>query len=326
MEFRTIVNIEKQNHEIEHRHNLFCVGSCFAENISERLLKHKFKTLVNPCGIMFNPVSISECLNYVSHNIKTEENSMFFYNGRWNNFMFHSRFSNPEKETAIKQMNNSVELAHSFLKAADYMIITLGSNLAYLNKKNNKIVVNCHKLPAADFEKVSLSASMIFEKLEESLLKIKKNRPNLQCIITVSPVRYIKDDFAENSYGKACLLQVAHDLKIKYDWISYFSAFEIMMDDLRDYRFYSKDHIHPSEEAIDYIWEKFSDFCFSFETKKLNKQIEMIESAFEHRVQFPKTKEYHEFCINSLEKIKEIKSKYPYMDFSLEESHFSQKF
>lgn len=322
--FRTVIKSIPSTFEIAHSHQVMCMGSCFADHIGGQLKARKFRVSVNPLGVLFNPLSIAGSLERMLHPQPVDGETLFFNEGCWNSYAFHSRFSHPEKDVCLQQIRRSLEDAHAFLQHTDFLFITLGSNVVYRLKTNGETVANCHKMPAGTFEKQALSVEEMKDGFESVLLEVRKLRPDIRILLTVSPVRYIKNDFAENSYSKACLRVLAHDLCRKYSWISYFPAYEILMDDLRDYRFYASDRVHPSEEAVAYIWDCFSDTYFSRETRELNRQVEAVQSAAQHRPAFPQTEVYRNFCRQSMEKIGELTAQHPSLDFSEERMYFEQ--
>lgn len=322
--FRTHLTAVHADFDIQHSHALLCMGSCFAEHIGDNLLRHKFSVSVNPAGILFNPHSIADSLQRMLHPQQVEEDSLFFNEGCWNSYAYHSCFSHPDKQCCLQQIQQRMAQAHDFLQRTDFLFITLGSNVVYRLKSSGEVVANCHRMPSGYFEKQAMDVEDMKTPLEQALQEVRALRPELRVILTVSPVRYIRNDFTENSYSKACLRVLAHDLCHKYAWISYFPAFEILMDDLRDYRFYASDRIHPSEEAVAYIWDYFSDTYFTEESLSLNRQTEAVYQAFHHRPAFPQTEAYRQFCLQSLEKIKNIQTLYSFLDFSEERTYFEQ--
>lgn len=314
--FRTVIQIEPQQNNIRHSDKIICIGSCFADNIGEKLIFHKFPTLVNPYGVLFNPISISESLIQILR--KTTQEAPFFHDGLWQSYQFHGSFSHPNKVICEEKMITAQKEAYEFAKETNWLIISLGSNVVYRLKENGRVVANCHKMPSDTFEKESLSFSEMQLHIEEALNCFKELSPNLRCVLTVSPVRYIKNNFEENSISKAHLRILTQILCDKYDWICYFPAFEIMTDDLRDYRFYSQDRIHPSKEAVDYIWDCFSEAWFNKETQHLNQEIALVQKAVQHRPQFAETESYKLFCRQTLEKIKYLKKSYPFLNLENE--------
>ncbi len=314
--FRTPIQIAASTRKISHQDIIFCIGSCFAENIGGRLREHKFRIMENPHGILFNPLSIGECLQQILQ--QREPDLPFYHNGLWQSYQFHGCFSNPDRETCIRGMREAGQKAYSFAQKTDWLILSLGSNVIYRLKENGNVVANCHKMPSGLFDRQALAFQQMQAPLQVALQLFKQLRPNLQCLLTVSPVRYIKNNFEENSYSKANLRILAHRLCESFDWISYFPAFEIMNDDLRDYRFYAKDRIHPSEEAIDYIWDCFSDVFFSDETKQLNSEIAQVRKSLMHNATFPESDAYRQFCETTLQQLNRLQTRCPALDWEEE--------
>lgn len=322
--FRTIIKSVHSDFNISHAQSVMCMGSCFADHIGELLKRHKFSVSINPYGVLFNPLSIADSLQRMLHPKPVTEDTLFYHGDCWSSYAFHSRFSHPDKNCCLRKIQQGIDESHNFLQHADYLFITLGSNVVYRLKSSGEVVANCHKRPAVEFEKQALSVEEMEKPFESLLTDIRKIRPGIRIILTVSPVRYIKNDFTENSYSKACLRILVHELCQKHEWVSYFPAYEILMDDLRDYRFYAADRVHPSEEAIAYIWDYFSETYFTEESLILNRQIEEVRTAYQHRVQFPQTEAFQNFCRQSLEKISRLQSLHPALDFSEEKIYFEQ--
>ena len=318
--FRTVIQIQQQRQQMQHKESIMCIGSCFADNMGEMLASHKFRTFSNPYGVLFNPVSIAGCIrNFL---LQEPLDAPFFHNGIWQSFLFHGSFSHPNRDICVQNMQKAQQQAHDFAQTAKWLIISLGSNMVYREQTNGRIVANCHKMAADTFKKEALSFSVMQKPLEEALSLFKQMNQQLHCIITVSPIRYIKNNFEENSLGKAHLRLLSQYLCDNYSWISYFPAFEIMTDDLRDYRFYQPDKIHPSLEAVNYIWDCFSETWFNEETRQLNHEIETIQKAFNHKPLFPQTEEWQHFCQQNLNAITSLQQLHPYLQLDRERAHF----
>ncbi len=316
--FRTTFNIPKGGTVIDFSSKIMMMGSCFAENIGEKFIQNKFQTLVNPFGVLYNPESIANSLEFLIKKKKFTEIDVFEHQGVWNSFYHHSRFSDTLKDRCLENINTQIEIGSQFLKKADYLIITLGTSWVYQLKKSGKIVTNCHKVPASEFERFRISKCDMVEKLRSVLKKIKNQNLNLKIIFTVSPVRHLKDGAIENQLSKASLLLTVHELISEFEKVSYFPSYEIMMDDLRDYRFYADDQVHPSKLAIDYIWDKFKSSWIDPKLSGVMKEIEKINQAIEHRPFQPESREYQKFLDQQLMAIQHINSNYPTLDFSTE--------
>jgi len=318
--FRTEIQRQRAEATISHRDKIMLIGSCFAENIGEKLTKYKFYTDVNPFGILFNPVSIAQSLAILTDSFLFQENDLHFYNGEWFSFLHHGKFSHTNKEQCLKTINEKLVESRFFLKNANFLILTLGSTIVYSYKGN--VVANCHKIPQKEFEKQMLNVQNIISNLMNSIEKIKAINKNIQLIFTVSPVRYIKNNMTENALSKAQLIVAVHELIHRISNSYYFHAFEIMMDDLRDYRFYNEDMVHPSSLAIDYIWKDFSYTFFDESTININKTIKNILLAVNHRIKTPHLEENKKFRDIQVKKIEQIQALHPYISFNSELDYF----
>lgn len=306
--------------KISHADKILLIGSCFAENIGEKLIQSKFNGVVNPNGILFNPASIATALrSYLQpdlENSKPETNNDLYFS-----FEHHGSFSSATKEELIEKIKNTTQAAHKQLKEADFLIITFGSAFAYRHLASDKIVANCHKLPQQDFKKELLSVEAMVADYKLLFDELNKFNPQLNIILTVSPVKYLRDGIVENNLSKSILIQSVHqllNLNPQLSTLNYFPAYELVNDDLRDYRFYKEDMAHPNEQAITYVWEKFSDVYFSNETKQLNKKIKEVSLAVNHRPINENTSKHVEFKSTILKKCTELETSYPFLSFSEE--------
>ena len=253
--------------KINHRDKLMLIGSCFTENMGTKFKQHKFSVVENPNGILFNPVSITKSmLSYIS-NKKYTAGDLFYQNECWNSWEHHSRFSHPDQQQCLNGINQSQQEAHEFLKYADWLVLTLGSAFTYtlnagtpVEKRNNEneeyVVANCHKVPTDKFSKKLLTPTEIVSAIDEMLTAVKSMNPAIKIIFTVSPVRHLREGFVENNRSKAALIQAVHELIERGADRFYFPAYELVIDDLRDYRFYAEDMVHPNYAATNYVWEK----------------------------------------------------------------------
>lgn len=334
MEFHLNYTPPRSLTDITHTDKIMLIGSCFAENIGEKLLSSKFQTLINPNGILFNPISIARALHsYIQPETKNQETSHIVVpsekpetsNGLFLSFDHHGSFSSTTKEALEHKITSSRKQAHQFLKEAKFLIITFGSAYAYRNIKTNHVVANCHKLPHQDFKKELLSAETIVSEYKSLITELQKFNPALTIIFTVSPVKYLRDGIIENNLSKAILIQSVHQLLTAYCSLptAYFPAYELVNDDLRDYRFYKEDMAHPNEQAINYVWEKFSDVYFSEETNSLIKNIKDITQAAQHRPINENTEQHQKFKQTYLNKCTELEKKHPHLNFSHEKQIYS---
>ncbi len=281
MNFRTVVPIEPATHKISHSSHLMFFGSCFAENIGAKLTNARFQIDVNPFGIQYNPLSIGSALLRLIDNIPYSTENIFEANGLWHSYGHHSRFSAPTAEECLQKINARFEQAVENLRQADFLFLTFGTAWAYTHCETGEIVSNCHKMPESIFERVFLTDKVIIENYSEILRRLAAINPKLQIVFTVSPMRHWKDGAHGNNLSKASLLLAIEQMQHKN--ISYFPAYEIMLDELRDYRFYAEDMQHPNDVAINYIWKRFSETYFTPETQKIATEAEKQNRALAHR-------------------------------------------
>jgi hypothetical protein len=302
--FRTELTITPSSNKINHASRVLTIGSCFSQVIGERLSGHKFEALVNPFGTVFNPVSIVRLLENAAKNNFSSMDAPLMREGIWFNHHVHSDFYGNTKEELDTKLKDRLKNVHEVLSKADTLIITLGTAFVYRLKSNNEIVANCHKVPAANFSKQLLTVHEIVNSFAALLEQFKIQNSKFRILLTVSPVRHIKDTLPLNSVSKSTLRLACHELSEKFENVSYFPAYEIMMDDLRDYRFYKEDMIHPTEVAEEYIWNKFSDCYFNEETRKLVQDWSTVSKALQHRPFREDSEEHKKFLKNLLEKLK----------------------
>ena len=315
MKFRTEIEITKLAEGIDHTKKVFALGSCFAESISERLQRAKFSVTTNPFGVLFNPASIANAIERLSNSrtfavcdIKAGRDNFFSFDA-------HSSLDGKTHTEIFTNLNKAVAQGSKALHDADWVILTFGT--AWIYEREGKVVANCHKQPAAEFQRRRLSVAEIIERYEpifEGVLRDKR------VILTVSPVRHIGDGLQENSVSKATLRLAVEELVARYDNVYYFPSYEILIDDLRDYRYYAEDLAHPSKVAVDYVWEQFCKAALSPKAQELLPKIEQIVAAAEHRPFNPKSDAHKLFCRKMIEKIALI----PEIDFALEKSMFEQ--
>jgi hypothetical protein len=323
--YRTVLNVVKSNDEIAHQNKLLSMGSCFSENIGERLLDYKFSVIVNPYGILFNPIAIAQSLRQIIDYRKFSENDIFYYNQRWQSFFHHGRFANIDKKTCLNDINTAIKQTHQHIQNLDYLMLTLGTANVFVHKKSNQIVANCHKVPSSEFERKRLAINEITADFEPIFNQLKTINPNLKIIFTVSPIRHIRDGLVENQRNKATLLLAVDELVKKYDFVSYFPAYELVLDDLRDYRFFKDDMIHPSKLAIDYVWDYFKKTYFSEKTSELNRQIDRLIQAKNHRPFEERSESHQKFIQNQIQKIRQLEKQFSFLNFEKELNWFSEK-
>ena len=315
MQFNTKVPISHYKYPMNYDSQIFSIGSCFAENMGEKFSYFKFQNTVNPFGIIFNPVSIENMVSRVVNNQKFTDEDIFFHNDLWHCFEVHSKLSHSDKEKFLTNLNDLLESAHNQITTSTHLIITYGTSWVYRNKSSKKIVANCHKVPQSQFDKEILSVETIEKSIQNTIDLIRKINPNCHFIFTVSPVRHIKDGFVENQRSKAHLITAIHSLIFQLPSSNYFPSYEIMMDELRDYRFYAEDMLHPSQTAIDYIWIRFFENYISEENYTTMEEICSIQKAIAHRPFNPDSDSHQKFISNLNEKIIRLQEKFPHFRF-----------
>jgi hypothetical protein len=312
MQFTTKIPITNSPDLIAYNSKIVAFGSCFAENISSKLLFYKFDVTSNPFGIIFNPVSIEKLLYRITHNIEFTEKDVFFHNELWRCFDVHSELSDSDKNNFLEKLNDLLLDTFQKIQAATHVQITLGTAWVYRNLKSNEVVANCHKVLKNEFKKELLSFEIIQNAIENSMDLIFKINPNCSFLFTVSPVRHIKDGFAENTVSKAHLIASIYQSRhSKSSTLNYFPSYEIMMDELRDYRFYSDDMLHPNSVAINYIWERFVETSIHESEFKTMKEVESIQKSLLHKTFNSETESHKKFEEKVNLKIKNLQKKYP---------------
>lgn len=331
MKFRLEFEIRKLQQRISHLHPILLMGSCFSENIGEKLKRYKFNVLENPNGILFNPVSVAEALTSYIENKTLDEADLFHWNDGYHSWKHHSRFSGITAGDALQKINTANGNAHAFLKRTDYLVITLGS--AWIYSLTDKaplyqpgfVAANNHKAPHDWFHKKLLTNEDVLQVLDNLIHRLFHFNPDLNIIFTISPVRHLREGLVENNRSKAVLIQAVHHLVNKFDRLYYFPAYELVIDDLRDYRFYSEDLVHPNYFATQYVWEKLLDACMDEPTKKLVEEIHAINLAFQHKAFNPASEQHRTFLKASREKAARIQELHPYIDFSKELAYFDRE-
>lgn len=315
--FRTEVSLPKVSKKISYRQHTLMVGSCFTENIGTYLHSHYLPIQVNPCGIVYNPASIAECLGFLMGAKQFNESDLFFANGLWNNFYFHSRFSNPDKETTLSKINDSITLATSKLRLTSHLFLTFGTSWVYREKQNGRIVANCHKLPENMFVRERLTVDAMTLQWIELLNRTFAINPQLNIIFTISPIRHFKDGSYENQVSKSGLFLVVDNLISHFgsERITYFPSYELVMDELRDYRFYASDMLHLSETANAFIQEKFNSIFLDNESKEVIQRIEKIVKSIMHKPFQTESTAYRNLLSKLNEDALKIAKDYPSISF-----------
>ena len=327
MQFRSEFFPSEFKNKIKHTDSLMLMGSCFTEQIGNRLLAHKFDVLQNPNGILFNPVSISHAIETYIVNKNFTEDDLFFNNELYGSWLHHTQFSGIDKNEVLKEINVSQTKAHAFLKKADWLVLTLGSAFIYgkVGAKEisyTNVVANCHKVASDKFNRRLLNSNEVSQILKEISNKLSEFNPLLKIIFTISPVRHLREGFVENNRSKAALIEAVHTLTSEEN-ILYFPSYELVIDDLRDYRFFAEDLVHPNYAATKYIWEKFVPSCIDKASRDIIDEVNEINSAYSHKPFNKKSKAHQLFLSKYLSKTKELQSKFPYINFEKEIAYFS---
>ncbi|HJW16320.1 MAG TPA: GSCFA domain-containing protein [Flavisolibacter sp.] len=328
MKFHYEFDIKKLPEPITHKDSLFLIGSCFTENIGEKLKRSGFTIMENPNGILFNPVSVAEAITGYIENVRITENDLFYLNEGWHSWKHHSRFSSIIANDSVEKINHATEHAHNFLREADYIMITLGSAWVYTltekasNARVGNVAGNNHKAPADWFNRKLLMLEDILKVLDNVIHRIFHFNSKARIIFTISPVRHLREGVVENNRSKALLIQAVHHLVDKFDRLFYFPAYELVIDDLRDYRFYAEDLVHPNYFATQYVWEKFVDACMNERTRNLIKEIQSIQLAYQHKPFNAASEQHKKFLKSYYDKTSALVEQHPYLDLEKELSFF----
>ncbi|KGL58476.1 GSCFA domain-containing protein [Polaribacter sp. Hel1_33_49] len=315
MKLQTQIPLKKETKNlINYDSNIFLLGSCFSENIGNKLSHFKFQSIQNPFGILFHPKAIETLItNAVNQKVYSSED-VFLQNEVWHSFDVHSSLSSENDKSLLKKINSAISVTNKKLKEASHIIITLGTSWVYRFIETDTIVANCHKIPQKKFLKELLTVDEITKSLSTILVLLKSINKNIHITFTVSPIRHLKDGFVENTQSKSNLISAIHTILVDTN-VSYFPSYEIMMDELRDYRFYAEDMIHPNKTAINYIWEKFVDTRFSEESLPTMKEIEAIQKGILHRPFHEKSEQHQHFLEKIVKRKEKIKSQFPFIKF-----------
>ena len=319
MQFRSEFTPKPFPVKIKITDKLMLVGSCFTEQIGKKLTVHKFNTIENPNGILFNPISIAKALKSYIGEIVFAENDLFYYNELWASREHHTRFSDPYKQQTLLKINTEHSAAATFIKTADWILITLGSAFVYEWKEiiptdnYENVAANCHKIPTDKFNRRLLNVLEIVTVLKEMQLQVLKVNPKTKFIFTISPVRHLREGFIENNRSKAALIQAVHEITNDTNSF-YFPAYELIIDDLRDYRFFAEDLVHPNYAATNYVWEKFVHSVIDESSKQIMKEINEINAAVNHKAFNPSSISHKKFMQINFEKVVILSQKYPHLD------------
>lgn len=311
--FRTKIDIQPSDYKIDYQHKLMTFGSCFSDNIGSKLEKAFFDVDINPFGVLFNPVSIANSLDILLGGKLFDANDIFSYGNMWHSFSHSNLFSATDKTTCLSGINKRLDDAFPSFNNADVLLITFGTAWVYENVESGKVVSNCHKIPAKHFIRRKLSVNEIVALWTALIQKLIRIRPEIKLIFTVSPIRHWKDGAHENNISKSTLLLSIAELQQIFSETIYFPAYEIQLDELRDYRFYAADMLHPSEVAVDYIWERFSETFFNDDTILLKNKLERFSTQLLHRPIHPDSDDYKKFIENRDHTAAKLIQEYPFL-------------
>lgn len=323
MEFFLPFNIPAFPFTINYRDPVFFIGSCFSEEIGNRMAQLKFPVCQNPNGILYNPLSIKNSMTSYLDKTVYQEEDLVEINGIFHSWQHHSVFSGIDKEIVLERINQSQNEANGFLKNAKIVVITFGTSYYYELKESGKVVANCHKAPPHLFEKKLLSIHQIEEDYVELIKRLAVFNPDLKIIFTVSPVRYIRDGIVEANRSKARLIEAVHSIISQTKNAFYFPSYELIADVLRDYRFYKNDWVHPNSDAVDYVFEKMTDSLLDKETRHFVTEMKSLKTAMSHRPLFEQSEVHQKFKETILNRIAKWEIEFQEVNFEVEKRHFT---
>jgi hypothetical protein len=315
--FRTeIKKVETAPFRLSYETPIMGIGSCFIEHIGAKLAERQLPVCINPFGIVYNPLSMAQELGYLLSGKTIAESDLCEIQGLWHSWQHHGRFSGEDKQAVLKHIQESLSAAQYFFKTTHRLVLTFGTARVFYLKKTGEVVANCHKAPPQYFEQKRLNVAEIVDSLAPIFEQMSREKPDAHILLTVSPIRHIRDGLIENNRSKAALLLACADLEAAYPNVHYFPAYEMVMDDLRDYRFYDRDMIHPSAQAIDYIWDIFSQTFFEAKTQEIINAVEKINQMRAHRpLHGTQTEGYRAFQKNLEDKISALEKQFPFLRF-----------
>ena len=314
MEFRTTVKTGDNRSWLHHSDHVVLLGSCFSDNIGAKMLGALIRATVNPMGTLYNPMSIACGVRRLIENEPIAGRDLFMQGGVWNSYDFHSRHSFPDKQVTLDRMNQRIEQGHQALKDAQLLTVTLGTSIVYRLKATGEVVANCHKVPQHEFERKMASVDEMVKELDAMLTALHEFNPALRVILTVSPIRHIADGLDTNSLSKAQLRVAIHEVMAgHHEYCDYFPAYEIMLDDLRDYRFYSSDMVHPSDVAVEYIWQAFQATYLDDRSALAVARCERIHKRLQHRPMSANRETVDRFNADTASVVRNLIKEYPYL-------------
>lgn len=319
MEFRTLVDLPMGELTITHSDKILLLGSCFSENIGRQLVINKFGCDINPFGILYNPLSIANAIKLLQKNETFIPSQLFEYRGLYHSFMHHGSFSDSSPEKCLTMINERLKSAQNQFASLNHLLITFGTAYVYQYNETNEVVANCHKLADNQFTRRLLSVDEIIQVYQPMIAEMLNNNTDLKILFSVSPIRHIKDGMHKNQLSKSTLLLAIDVLKELFpSSVFYFPSYEIVVDELRDYRFYADDMLHPSSVAVNYLWQSFVNSYLSKDTQQIMKEWSEINKALQHKPFHPESEQHKSFLTQIVLKIEQLKRKYPFLDVEKE--------
>ncbi|MBS7785739.1 GSCFA domain-containing protein [Flavobacterium sp. CYK-55] len=315
MQLHTIFSVKADAHPINYQSNLVLLGSCFAQNMGEKFSYFQFKASINPFGIIFNPISLKKIIERAVNNQMFTPADFFFHNERWQCFELHSELCHHQAEELLNELNLILKQFKTDLQNASHIVITLGTAWVYRHLTSQQIVANCHKVPQTAFHKELLSVEQIKQSLSEITELVRNLNPKVRFVFTISPVRHLKDGFVQNQQSKAHLISALHEFLATDANSSYFPAYEIMMDELRDYRFYADDLLHPNALAIEYIWQKWTVSHINSDCYATMNEVDSIRKAIAHKPFHPNSEGHQRFLSQLQIRIQNLQSQFDFISF-----------
>lgn len=314
MMWQTVVDIEKPDFSVDYHSRWMLIGSCFAENMGMKLMENRFAVDCNPCGIVYNPESVAQVLERLMDERVVTPDELIWHEGKWMSWGHHGRFSASEREVCLEKMNARIYRGAEQLRRADVLLITFGTSWVYRHLQSGCVVANCHRFPERDFERFRLSVPEIVGLYERLLGQLERINPGVRVLFTVSPIRHWKDGAHGNQLSKSVLLLAIDELVKRRKRVYYFPSYEIVLDELRDYRFYAEDMLHVSGQAVDYIWTRFRDTFLSADALQVMRQVEKINKGLNHRPSDPESETYIAFRRKLEGELEQLGNKYPLLN------------
>lgn len=324
MKLQTTVEVQTPQRQIDFQSQLLLVGSCFTENIGARLRAYKLSTFLNPCGIAYNPVSVLNSIQFLTGSKKMRSSDCILHNELWHSLHHHGSFSREKKDDLLTAAQLKMAQGKEAINNATHIFLTLGTAWVFRHIATNQLINNCHKLPTKEFQRQKLTLQEATALLHEMVAEIRKKNATAEVIFTVSPVRHSKDGLHENQLSKATLLLAIETVQQQYPNILYFPAYELALDELRDYRFFAEDFCHLNALGTSYIWEKFVACYITKAAQQHFPAIEKLQKSVQHKVQKPKSTQYQDFLKKVRMQIKELEEKLPFADFSEEKKKLQE--